>query len=60
MVVFEKSYNEIRFQYYTECSSTYGTGEFLSPCETPMLVPRIVSPEKLSIPMIVPRIVPSS
>ena len=21
--------NEIRFQYYTECSSTYGTGYFL-------------------------------
>jgi hypothetical protein len=22
--------NEIRFQYYTECSSTYGKGNFLS------------------------------
>jgi len=35
-------------------------GERISPYETPMLVPRIVSPEKLSIPMIVPHIVPSS
>jgi hypothetical protein len=27
---------EIRFQYYTECSSTYGKGIFLSWCPMPL------------------------
>jgi hypothetical protein len=37
--------NEIRFQYYTECSSTYGEGTFLKWC--PMSLNLLL--EKLSI-----------